>query len=774
MRLPFLSFLNKKIKPEYYLALLLREEKVTAVVFEEYKGLVKLVGKHEENFETSIEHATLDEWLEVLDRAISNAESTLPKNVETQKTVFGVKENWVEDAKIKKEYLLKLKKVCETLGLTPIGFLVIQEAIAHLLQKEEGVPPSAILIEVGNKNLSLSLLKAGNVIETKRTKIEDSVPETTDRLLHHFTAFDVLPSRIILFNIDDEENLSQQFIGHQWSKSLPFLHVPKTTSLPKGFDAKAVLFGAATQMGFEMLDENEERQNFSASDKFSDSVAVSRSEILLRGTSETLENKMPAVADDIQNEEDFGFVRNQDVAKMEISEQSEKVETDNLDTDTKIEQKEDIVKQQVESENIKINEPKIGYKKPMWLLYLLTAFKIVKINLTFLSFVLKGAEFSLLPFRKTKKLILIFPVVFLLILGVLLFYIFIPKAKIIISVNPKVVDKNQEVTISTKSKSDFPKNIISAELISIPESGKLSIPTTGKKEVGEKAKGTVTIYSRFLEEKTFPKDIIVTSSNDLEFTLDNSVTLASSSGDASSQPSTAKVSVIAKNIGKESNLPSSTKFTFGSIPSTTIVAKNDTAFSGGTKKEINVVAKEDIDKLTSDIIKELEEKAKKEISKKVTSGKSVIPIFVDKNFDKKEFSKKIGDEASDISITATISYQLVSYATNDFELYSKDLLKDYSNMILIGQIKYNLENIKQGKEDISALLKIKALYMPNIDKEKIIAQITGKQIKESEEILSKLPQVSSVDISINPKLPMLPKTLPRISKNILIEIIANE
>lgn len=766
MRLPFFK---KKVKPEYFLALLLREEKVTAVVFEEYKGLVKFVGKHEENFETSIEHAMLDEWLEVLDKAISSAENNLPQNIETQKTVFGVKENWVEDAKIKKEYLLKLKKVCETLGLTPIGFLVIQEAIAHLLQKEEGLPPSAILIEVGNRNLSLSLLKAGNIIETKRTRIEDSIPKTTDRLLHHFTAFDVLPSRIILFNIDDEENLSQQFIGHQWSKSLPFLHVPKTTSLPKGFDAKAVLFGAATQMGFEMLDEK--------IDKITEEDSKSSHSGEFRNA-ERDQNPPPEKYIETPME-DFGFVRNQDVAKMETSKEAKKTESDNLEINTKIqhlEEKEDITQEPKEPEDVKINEPKIihRYKKSLFVLILSAVSKTIKTILPLLFLAKSNAGLLLLPFKKQRKLILILPLIIIFLTIFILFYIFIPKAKIIISIDPKIVDKSQEVIISTKSKSDFSKNIISGELISIQESGKLSMPTTGKKEVGEKAKGTVTIYSRFSEEKTFPKDTIITSSNNLEFTLDNSVTLASSSGDASSQPSIAKASITAKNIGKESNLPSSTKFNFGSIPSITAIAKNETAFSGGTKKEINIVAKEDLDKLTTQAINDLEEKAKKEISKNVTSGKSIIPIFVDKNFDKKEFNKKIGDEASDVSIAATISYQLVSYTNNDFEAYSKDILKDHSNMILIDRIKYDLENIRQEKEDISALLKIKASYMPNIDKEKITAQITGKQIKESEEILSKLPEVSDIEISVTPQFPLLPKALPRISKNISIEIIANE
>src|SRR3989344_6863275 len=112
-----LPFFGKKEKKEYFLAILIRDEKVTAVIFEELSGKVRVVGKNESYLPTIFEEASIEEWLEAFDKAISGAEETIPENVETQKTIFGVKETWVEESKIKKEYLLRLKKVSDTLGL---------------------------------------------------------------------------------------------------------------------------------------------------------------------------------------------------------------------------------------------------------------------------------------------------------------------------------------------------------------------------------------------------------------------------------------------------------------------------------------------------------------------------------------------------------------------------------------------------------------------------------------------------------------------------------
>lgn len=54
MRIPF-SFLKKEEKPQYFLALLLRDDKVTAVVFEELLGKAKIIGINNEYFQGSIE-----------------------------------------------------------------------------------------------------------------------------------------------------------------------------------------------------------------------------------------------------------------------------------------------------------------------------------------------------------------------------------------------------------------------------------------------------------------------------------------------------------------------------------------------------------------------------------------------------------------------------------------------------------------------------------------------------------------------------------------------
>lgn len=706
MNLPFFSFFGKKEKKQYFLTLLLYEEKVTALVFEEFLGKIQILGRHEEYFETSSEEATLDEWLEVLDKAISTAESALASNVETQKTLFGIQKNWTEDSKIKKEHLAKLKKITDTLGLLPIGFLIIPEAIAHLLKKEEGAPVSAILVEVDRKNIFVSILRAGRLLETKKAKIEDSVSQTTDRILHHFTSHEVLPSRIIIFDGEDNEKLSQEFISHSWSKSLPFLHVPQITVLPIDFDTKAIIFGAATQMGFEVLEKEE----------------------------------APTISEKEITTSDFGFVEEKDIVASSQAEIS-------------VPQEEPIASPPHADEESKSN--------------LLAVRDLALPLLKNVLNVLKDIRLKTPTLPKGRKIIFVPPLIVGFFLSLLLLYIFGLRSTVVLTLDPKIIEKDQEVVFSTVSKTETTKQTVSAELVSTSLDGTATVPATGKKEVGDKAKGTITILSSLTKEQTFTQGTIVTSSNGLAFTLDKDIKVASSSG--LSDLKSAQASLTAKDIGKEYNLPSGAKFTVGSFEKSEVEAENETAFSGGTKKEVTVVSKDDINKLTEEIIKKLEQKAKDEIVSKISKEQAVLPLFLSQTVTKKEFSKDALEEASSLTLKAEVTYRGISYKKDDLNRIAAALLQNGLKDKIIAQegISYEVKELKQKNDkEVLATLKIKASLLPKLNNEEIARQIKGKTFEEAEDFLMKLPQAADVRISLHPGLPFLPKILPRNSKNI--------
>jgi len=748
MKLPFLQKFAKKRNLSYYLVLVLRSEKVNAVIFEEEMGKVSVIGLQEEYFDNSIEEAPQDELLDVIDKAISQAESSLPPNIETQKTVFGIKEKWAENNKIKKEYLLKLKKISDELGLTPIGFLIIPEAISHLLQKEEGAPVSAILVEVGKKFTTVSLIRAGKIIESKSSQIHESVAYTVDSLLKHFETPEILPSRIILF--DGKVDLSQEFIGHQWSKSLPFLHLPQIKNLSSGFDAKSVLVGAATQMGFEVLASQELQKD-----------EYSEEEI------EKEERKEENIHEEEPSPEYFGFINDKDIANVKLP------KTTNIQEEIP----KSLIKEQI-SEIPQEIEEKIE-KKPLSF----DASIILKGGLITFAKILSVAKkihikglLSSLPTPAIGTKIIFAPIFGLIILALIaFFYLFNTHATVNLNINPKIINKTQDVIFSTSSPTNSQNNIIAGELVSVSEEDSSTTNATGKKEVGDKAKGTVTVFN-LSNSITLPAGTIITSSNSLTFTLDDKVLVASGSSDPlSPQSGTAKTNITASDIGTGYNLPSNTKFSIGSNSS--IAAKNDNPFSLGTKKEVTVVAKNDIDKLSTDIQKNLEQKAKDDLSKQISANKILLPVFVDTAITKKTPDKNIGDEAKQVTLRATVTYQGLSYDKKDGINLAKGLIASgIPNNLTIDEsnIKIDAKDIKQtANKQIQASLNVQAPLLPNIDKDKIRKEISGKSFIDAQKIIFDLPQIANIQISVSPNIPFLPKMLPRNPKNIKIQINVN-
>lgn len=781
MKLPFSFSFKKKEEKNYYLSLLLRDNKATAVVFEELAGKVKVVGEDETTLDDTVENTNAATLIDVLDKVISSAESSLPDNVETHKTIYGLKADWIQDGKIKKEYLGKLKVVSDTLELDPIGFLVITEAIAHLLQKEEGAPLSALLIEVATTYVAITLLRGGKIIETKQAPIEESATATADTLLKHFSV-DVLPSKIILIDAtttihdtaDKHEKLVQTFIRHSWSKGLPFLHVPHITHLPYRFEAKAVLFGAASQMGFEVspsqhlpLPIQSKREEIPF--KESHSKVSEEKEHLV----DTAEEKGPETKNK-KDADEFGFFEEKDVAVEKPHFVTKKVIEENL---------------QEESEEPKYAignvEPGPHHPQPMMhhtphgsvrvnpLQQFLIQVKSMKIpHLSFATLL------ALLPTRGGGRSPLLFvpPALIALFLGIFLLYFFAIGATVEVVVSPKELEQTESITFATNDASDLANNVIHAELIEVTEEGSLTTEATGIKETGEKAKGAITLYNSATQEKTIAKNTVLTSSNGLKYILDKDVSISSASGDifSGTKPGTTQVSVTASTFGSEYNLPSNTKFTVEG--SSTTAAKNDNAFSGGSKKEITVVAKKDTDKLLKDLPQELEGKAKEKLQQQAGGDTIILPEFLTVTIGKKSFNNDVGEEAKNVTLTGNVTFQSLAYKESDLTEYTKVLLQSNLRGMVFSKdrLRYEITDITKEKDNnITGKFHVTASLLPDIDQKTVASKITGYSFSSARAEIMKLPQVQDIQIKLRPNLPLLPSYLPRRADNITITVKTN-
>jgi hypothetical protein len=288
----------------------------------------------------------------------------------------------------------------------------------------------------------------------------------------------------------------------------------------------------------------------------------------------------------------------------------------------------------------------------------------------------------------------------------------------------------------------------------------------------------VTIYNNDSGKKTLSAGTTLATEKGLKFTLDKDVVIASASGDifSGTKPGTAQASVTASEIGSEYNFPSGTKFNVSG--NANIAAKNDAAFSGGTKKAVTVVAKKDHDKLLVELSKSLESKAKEELAKKATGDQKLLPFLTQASVTQKKFDKKIDEEAKAVKLVGTVSYEALVYSQKDIEDFAGVALKKkFSDNLNLSEkgVSLALKNEKQKDEgEVAATIIIQAGLVPKLDTDALIERIHGKSLSEANEELKRVPQVAKAEIKLSPFLPFLPVSLPKKTDRITIRTALHE
>jgi len=152
----------------------------------------------------------------------------------------------------------------------------------------------------------------------------------------------------------------------------------------------------------------------------------------------------------------------------------------------------------------------------------------------------------------------------------------------------------------------------------------------------------------------------------------------------------------------------------------------------------------------------------------------LLSVFVTTKFERKTFSKDVDDEATQVALTAVIQFQGIAYKTADLLKFAKaNLEEDIDEKLTINEddIEIGVKNIKTAAGgDVSANLDVTANLVPKIQEKDLINELSGKPYGDARKILEKLPNVSSVEISQSPPIPLLPKFLPRSGKNIKLVI----
>jgi hypothetical protein len=713
-----------------------------------------------------------EELVNACDTALSSAIQDYPEEYEEpQKTVFGVSYDWVTGGEIKPEFLEKIKKICKELSLTPVGFVVLPEAISHLIKSEEGTPLNGVILGVYKESAEISLFEMGKLVGTTQVARSVSLVEDVVEGLSRLRSGENLPSRFLVYDGrgGELEEIRQEILKSNWDdlKNIKFLHTPKVETIDARRKVYAVSLAGASELANVTLLENMSNEKIEPEKDESKEEQGKEME----GKAQEVESISPG---------ELGFALEKDVKEEELkrtSEPTQKNTVDKADLDLGTEQMLEYEPEPETHLTVEETESNVGPapsdvfgKKGAGLVrkFALPQFAGIKTGLLKTLSLPRKIKFGQSPIFLFMGFLIIF-------FGALLAgWWFLPKADVTIYIAPQSLEETVDVAVDTsRGDSDFSERVLAADVQRASVSGERTKDTTGTKTVGDKASGEVTIY-RVGPELTLSTGTFINGPESLKFALDNLVTVASGSA---STPGETTVKVSAENIGAQYNLASGTTFTIGNYSSSDMEAKNSSAFSGGTSREISAVSQKDVDSLQEDLTNELENEATNKLTAGLDSSQYLISGSQTVTNSDVEFNHKVGDEADTLKLSLTLDVEEYSVKKSDLENLANEVLKEKipQGFVLRGeQISYSFE--RENAEDNSKFkLKILANLLPEVNTDEIAQKIAGRNVSIAQQYLEKeVPGYVRAEINIKPTIPDKFKTLPHVVKNITVQLSADK
>ncbi len=734
----FLPSKKNHVQAEYYFGLNIKHGLITGSVWGIDGNKVKIVAFVDRKFHAGEDlsenpHGLVEAANIALDEALADFQP------EPDKILFGVPDSWLQDEELKAKYAKVLKTLIRELDVTPLAYVSTTHAICHLLQRQEGVPSTAILVEIGDP-LSVSVVKAGKVLGTKEVHRGENLSRDIEKALLSFADIEVLPAKILIFGKNDDlTKFKEEMVSYNWMGQLPFLHLPKIESLEKDVSIKALSFAGASEIN--------------------PNVHLDHQTVPVQ----------PAIAA-ASHHGTHKLEDHDNLAPARHGAGTAFVEGDIQDTGKH--------KQAPSEDDSSIEYAVEAYERPMH--NQPAPFKTggaLEKPLSSLGAMIPSGLPNPLKFLGSMGLTLIIPAVILIVLiGA---YLLLPKATVTVFVDPKILEREAQIVADpTITTMDEANKQIAGKVVETTVDGTAKAAATGKKQIGDAAKGTVVLYNKTSGPKTFSQGTVLVGPDNLNFALDTSVTVASQSaveGGISFGKGTANAT--ASTIGPEGNLAAGRDLTIKGSSADQFSAKVDTAFSGGVSKDVTVVTADDQKKLLASLTSDLKKKASEEVQGKLTGDMKILEETFTERVLKQSFSKKPNDQATEFSLTLNLNLKGTAYSDTDLKtivgkLVETNVPEGYDLDLSRTETQATVSKVeKDGKIVFTA--KFKAKLMPRLDLNSLKKEIAFKTPNQVEDLLKSRESVIGADFKISPQLPGPLLRLPLLPQNINLEISSN-
>lgn len=659
-----------------------------------------------------------ESFVSAIDESLSGASlnANISEDQEPENGAFVVPPFWINnDGKINAPKLKLIKSVCKDLKINPSGFIPEDEAIVEEANQKDGFPASFIILHLDNSEFYLSLVYLGHIKERIRKNFDgDFSGKTLESSLLEFNSDSTLPPQILIFGQVDDTLLSS-LKNYPWTGKKDvetFLHFPEI----KNISDQEIL------TTFTHIITNSQLQQ-----------TPSPEEVIVEDDNPPEKKDTEELSLEEVDPELFGFATD--------------ISSDNLSKEFFQNQPSDV--------SVEPNlDPFVPENLPS---PVATPNKLPKIKIS-LSF-LKKIKF---PKIKSNNILWI-------LLAVLPIAIIIPillsKSKVTLFVTPYQFIKQTAITFKTNTDdSSISQLIVPVEKQVFDLTTQASLATTGQKTIGEKAKGEIIVYNKIDKSQNIPQGAILSDSSGKSFELTTAISVASSSSNLNEgviNLGQTKTAAIASDIGSEFNITKDTQLKFKDFADTIVIAKTNQEFTGGSKRQINAVSSQDKEGLTEKVNQEINKAIDEKVNTDLQNTSGVIKETIQTKKNQLDFSREVGEEADELSVTAKSSVTVFTIKDDVKEKLIKQILADQPDF---EKIDFDVDNFtitfkvnKIDNDKATGELTVQGSSLPKIDLSKLKKNISGKTDNRAGEIIKKtISRVYNFNIQNNFPLGLLP------------------
>jgi len=636
-----------------------------------------------------------------------------PDSQDIVETIFVFDYAWLENGELSDLKKPIVKEISEELSLDALGQISIPEALAEarLIGDEND---SCLLLVFKEDSFDLIFLKHGQFLDLitvgRSGNVVDDFTEVLARAAKHLDQEGkYFPNKVLLTSIALKpkamESLHEQLVKVDWTSNPGFAQAPTIVILEADYMIKSASLSAGKIFT---------KEAFLAKMPQVEFVAKSAP------MNPTITTRPTAPSPEVHNPNDYA-IEKPSVSSFGINlKQDYLTKKDNLATPSSTKQTLDIDK---------------GAKT--------RRSSLVRFYLAHKKTILLGFATGLLA----------------LLIIASIFAFFISKVKIVLTPEETLLQKSVLVTLDPNLEdSDFSKALLKASLHSKEISGQDVAATTGIGLVGDKAKGKVLVYNKTLQEAELKQGTII-SSNGIDFLLDSTIKIPAAvekeEGDEKVRSyGKIETTVTAKDIGAEANFNKDTKFRVADYFDDQFAAVALDNFSGGSSREVRVVAEIDQNKLLENLSKKLVEEANREFEQESGNGTYFVPTGKTKII-KNSYSSKVGDEAETVTLDLTLQVMAVQYLAADLkklalDILAADLPTNYSFTSQDPSLMTDEAKIASNSSRVTFNADLSAKAAANLNLEELKQTVLGKSWVEAKESLENSDEIKEVQIIFNP------------------------